>query len=154
MLVLSLTAWVGIGCASTDPSTGSAAVPPAAPAASAARAPTTQTADGDWQTIASVATFEDKVLKSQKPVLVEFVLPHCVGCRQMASALKRLMGEYGRKVAFAKVDLSDVPDLAKTHSIPGTPTILVFAKGKEAKRLIGVKSEMQLRSAIDLALSK
>jgi len=150
---------LGIGCAGPSESTvrtvpvGGERPAPKAPATTGpagAAAP----AEANWVAVKTVAEFDRQVLKSATPVLVEFVLPHCVGCDHMAPTLKRLMTQYKSRVPFVKVDLSDVPALAQTYSIPGTPTILVFARGKAVDRLTGVKSERQLRSGIEKALAR
>lgn len=155
MVVATLMVPLGVGCSAASPSAGSARTPTkAAPAAAPTTAPWPGDAAAAWVVVKTADAFQQHVIRSAGPVLVEFVLPLCAGCRQMAPMLERLMGEYRGKVTFAEVDMTDVADLADTYRIPRAPAVLLFVKGKEFGRLLGVSSEGQVRSALDAALSR
>jgi len=103
--------------------------------------------------IGTTAAFDEQVLKAETPVLVDFYATWCGPCRMVAPTITKLAPEYKGKVAFVVVDVDEATDLARTHGIQSIPTLILFAGGKEAKRMVGVHDEAALRSALDAALS-
>ncbi|MEK6892429.1 MAG: thioredoxin [Nanoarchaeota archaeon] len=98
--------------------------------------------------------FEKEVLKSKMPVLVDFWAPWCGPCRLIGPVLDKISSEYITKLVFSKLNVDDSQEIAAKFDVRGIPCMIVFKDGKEVDRIIGAYSEQQLRSKIDLILSK
>jgi thiol-disulfide isomerase/thioredoxin len=100
--------------------------------------------------------FEDKVLKSELPVLVEFYKPGCGGCMLLAPVLASVQPEYAGHVTFVSIDATRPATygLVRENKVRVTPTCLVFVGGREVARLIGDRSQGDLRRFIDGAVEK
>lgn len=94
-------------------------------------------------------TFESNVIKSDKPVLVDFWAPWCGPCRAIAPVVEDLAGEYGDKVAFAKLNTDENQRTAMKFGIMAIPTLLVFKGGNEVARVTGVQSKQALKRTLD-----
>lgn len=99
------------------------------------------------------ADFEQKVLNSDKPVVVDFWAPWCGPCRVIAPTLDKLAGEYEGKLTIAKVNTDDDAEWAGRLGIRGIPTLIIFKNGQEVSRLIGSRPESDYRSAFDKVLA-
>jgi len=88
--------------------------------------------------------FETKVLKAEKPVLVEFGAPWCGPCRLLEPVLEELAGEYGDRVDFYTVDVDQSPQLAMQHAVMGVPTVMLFGEGKLVERMTGFRPRKAL----------
>lgn len=95
------------------------------------------------------ADFEQKVLKSNKPVLVDFFTPTCGPCRKLAPTIDKLAVELKEIVTIGKVDLTENMDIAVDHKISAVPTLILFKNGKEVKRSMGVLSEDEIKKLIE-----
>jgi thioredoxin 1 len=85
----------------------------------------------------SEATFENEVLKSSVPVLVDFWAVWCGPCRQISPIIEDLAGAYNGQVKVAKVDIDANPGLAMKYSIRSIPTILFFRGGQVVDTVVG-----------------
>ena len=83
-------------------------------------------------------TFGEKVLKSDKPVIVDFWAPWCTPCLRMALTFERLAGEYADKVTFAKMNTDDNQNTPSRLGIQGIPTMIIFQGGREVDRVVGL----------------
>src|SRR3989344_6086429 len=99
-------------------------------------------------------TFEENVLKSKMPVLVDFWAPWCGLCRLVGPVLDKISSEYTTKLIFSKLNVDDSQEIAAKFDVRGIPCMIIFKDGKEIDRIIGAYSEQQLRSKIDIILSK
>lgn len=81
--------------------------------------------------------FEAEVLKSDKPVLVDFWAPWCGPCRMLAPFLAEIAEEKGDKIKVGKVNVDEEPDLAAKYGISGIPAILLFKNGQVVDTSVG-----------------
>jgi thioredoxin 1 len=88
--------------------------------------------------------FEADVLKSDKPVLVDFWAEWCGPCRMIAPVLAELAEEYKDKIVVAKVNVDNEPELAGTYNVTGIPLIGVFKNGEMVKQLVGARPKAAL----------
>ena len=88
-----------------------------------------------------VAHFDTDVLKSSKPVLVDFWAEWCGPCRVLGPILDDVAKELGEKAQIVKVNVDDNPELAQKYGIRGIPTMIFFKNGQAAKTLVGVQAK-------------
>jgi thioredoxin 1 len=99
--------------------------------------------------IGSTEDFERLVLKADKPVLVDFYADWCGPCRMLAPTIEKLAKEYEGRAVVAKVNTDKFPQLAGKYGIQGIPAVLVFDKGKEVQRLVGVRPAGDYAKVLD-----
>ena len=84
------------------------------------------------------ANFEQEVVKSNKPVLVDFWATWCMPCRMLAPTVEEIADEYGDKLVVGKINVDEEPDLARKFRVMSIPTLIVFENGEEVRRSVGV----------------
>lgn len=90
------------------------------------------------------ANFEDSVLKSDKPVVLDFWAPWCGPCRMMEPVLEEAATEWAAKISVGKVNVDENPATATKFDILSIPTLLVFSGGQVVKKLVGAMPKKRL----------
>ena len=96
--------------------------------------------------------FEELVLKSDKPVLVDFWAAWCGPCRMVGPVIEEISNEYSDKAVVGKVDIDSNQEYAAKYGVRNIPTVLVFNKGEIATRQVGVAPKNTYTEAIDRLL--
>jgi len=99
------------------------------------------------------ADFEEQVIKSEIPVLVDFWAEWCNPCKMIAPVIDKMASDYSGKMKIVKVDVDASSKTASEMSIRSIPTIIIFKNGEIAEQLVGMVSEVQLKQIIDRILS-
>ncbi len=94
------------------------------------------------------SAFEQTVLKSTLPVIVDFWAPWCGPCRMVAPVLDKLAKEYAGKLVVAKVNTDEQQEWATRYNVQGIPTMLFVADGKIVHRQVGALPEKMLREVL------
>ncbi len=98
----------------------------------------------------TASTFEEEILNSEVPVLVDFWASWCAPCRQVAPVMDQIAEEYEGSLKVAKVDVDAESELAGGFGISSIPTIALFEPGEQPKAVVGALPKEQLESAFEL----
>lgn len=93
--------------------------------------------------------FDEQVLKSAKPVLVDFWAPWCAPCRMMAPTVEAVAGEYAERAVVGKLNVDDNQGVAGKYNIRGIPTLLLFKDGQVAEQVVGATSKDAVKKMLD-----
>lgn len=96
--------------------------------------------------------FEDEVLKSTLPVLVDLWAPWCGPCRMIAPVVEKLAQKYDQRFKFCRLNVDQNPQTAANYQVMSIPTLIFFKDGKVADRVVGAVPESALEPKIEALL--
>ena len=97
-------------------------------------------------------TFEEEVLQSNIPILVDYWAPWCEPCKMIAPILDSLSAEYAGKLKISKLNIDDNQKTPQKYSVRGIPTLMIFKNGNVEATKVGALSKSQLTAFIDSIL--
>jgi len=98
-------------------------------------------------------TFEQEVVNSDQPVLVDFWAEWCMPCKMLTPTIDELAEEFAGKVKFAKMDTDSCRDTAIKFGISAIPTLILFQGGQMTKKFVGLQQKADLKAAINEAIA-
>lgn len=93
--------------------------------------------------------FEQEVIASEKPVLVDFWAPWCGPCQMMGPVIEQLAGEVGETAKVGKLNVDENGDVSAKYGIMSIPALKIFKGGKVAKEFVGVQAKETLKKALE-----
>jgi thioredoxin 1 len=96
--------------------------------------------------------FESEVIKSDKPVLVDFWAEWCAPCRMVAPVVEQINEDYAGDIKVGKLDVDSSPVISAQLGVMSIPTLILFRDGKPVQRMVGFQPKPSLKSKIDAAL--
>ena len=93
--------------------------------------------------------FDEEVLKSDKPVLVDFWAEWCGPCRMLTPTITKIANDYVGKVKVGKVDTDANREISIRYGISAIPTVILFKNGQVAQKFVGLRQERDFKEALD-----
>ncbi len=100
----------------------------------------------------TAAEFDQEVLNSDMPVLIDFWAEWCGPCKAIGPSIEQISAEYADRAKVYKVDVDSNGELAMKYSVMSIPALLVFKGGKEVDRMVGAAPKAQIAALLDRAL--
>ena len=98
------------------------------------------------------ANFDQEVLQSDVPVLVDFWAEWCMPCKMLAPTIDELGAEYAGQVKICKLDTDSARETSMKFGISAIPTVMLFKSGEVAQKFVGLQQKADLKTALDDAL--
>jgi thioredoxin 1 len=98
------------------------------------------------------SNFNEVVLQSDKPVLVDFWAEWCGPCRMIGPMVDELSNEYAGKVVIGKLNVDENPDISMTYGVRSIPTLLIFKNGQLVDKIVGAVPKQNIASKIEAQL--
>ncbi|MBK65925.1 MAG: thioredoxin [Chloroflexi bacterium] len=95
------------------------------------------------------SNFENEVVKSDLPVLVDFWAEWCGPCKMIAPSVEKISEEYSDKLKVGKLDVDSNPNISSTFGIRSIPTLLIFKNGTPVDQIVGAVSKEAISSKVD-----
>lgn len=97
--------------------------------------------------------FEEEVLQSDNPVLVDFWAEWCGPCRMVGPIVEEMAGEYEGKAKIGKVNVDENPEISTEFGIRSIPSLLIFKNGEVVDQIVGAVPKSQLKKQLDAQLT-
>ncbi|MEK6674093.1 MAG: thioredoxin [Planctomycetota bacterium] len=97
--------------------------------------------------------FEQQVLNSEEPVIVDFWAEWCAPCRMLGPVIDELAKDYSGKVKVGKLDIDANTDVTVKYTVSSIPTVMIFHKGQVVQKFVGVRGKKDFQQAIDKIVS-
>src|ERR671919_3056551 len=107
----------------------------------------------DYVKDVSDSNFESDVLKSDRPVLVDFWAAWCAPCRMLAPTVEAVADKYATTARVVKLNVDDNPAVSQRYGIKGIPTLILFKNGREEERVVGATSKEAISRMIEKHVS-
>ena len=101
----------------------------------------------------SDTSFDQEVLQSEVPVLIDFWAPWCGPCKAISPIVEELAGEYSERLKVVKMNVDDNPQTPSRYGVRGIPNLILFKGGQVADQIVGAVPKAHLVKAIDHVLS-
>lgn len=101
----------------------------------------------------TIANFEEEVLNSDKPVLVDFYADWCGPCKMMAPIVENLAEKYDGKFKIGKCNIDEENGLAARYRVMSIPTMIIFSGGKIVETVVGAVPQKELEDKLEKALA-
>ena len=99
------------------------------------------------------ADFDQQILKSEVPVLVDFWAAWCGPCRTVGPVVEELAGEYSGKVKIAKLNVDDNKLTPAKYGVKGIPTLMLFKNGESVTEIVGAVPKAKIKEMLDSRIS-
>lgn len=99
--------------------------------------------------VIDIQGFENEVLKSDIPAVVDFWASWCAPCKMLAPVLEELSEDYAGKMNFYKINIDDYPEIAMEYKIMSIPTIMIFENGVQEGKLVGYREKGEYMELFD-----